>query len=286
MRERTSVGTRLALVGTGVLALLAVVSLASRGRLGGGGVSGPAPSASLLDYAFSIFLVAYVLSIPFVVYALWFQRRTRTRGERKKGLWIGNLLTFLVFLAIAVAIAIMRRSRGLGEHLQAPPSIGSSTGGTTTGGPQSGEPEFQWVVAAVTAVLVLAGAAAWWWARRRRGSLREPLGVGEELALALDDAIDDVRVEPDPRRAVIKAYARVEAILAAYGLPRDPAETPYEFLARSLTRLDASRSAVSRLTDLFERAKFSLHEIDPAMREDAIDALTAVRDELRGAVPA
>jgi len=85
---------------------------------------------------------------------------------------------------------------------------------------------------------------------------------------------------------VIKAYARVEAILAAYGLPRDPAETPYEFLARSLTRLDASRSAVSRLTDLFERAKFSLHEIDPAMREDAIDALTAVRDELRGAVPA
>jgi hypothetical protein len=285
MRERTTAGTRLALVGATVVALLAVVALASRGRLGGGGVSGPAPSASLLDYAFSIFLVAYVLSIPFAVYALWFQRRTRTRGERRKGIWIGNVLTFLAFLAIAVAIAVLRRSRGIGEHLQAPPSIGSSTAGTT-GVARAEEPTFQWLVAAVTAVLVLAGAAAWWWARRRRGALREPLGVGEELALALDDAIDDVRAEPDPRRAVIKAYARVEAILAAYGLPRDPAETPYEFLARSLTRLDASRDAVSRLTGLFEWAKFSLHEIEPSMREDAIEALTAVRDELRGAVPA
>ena len=281
MRERTPAGTRLALVGLSVLALLAVVSLASRGRLGGSGLSRPAPSASLLDYAFSIFLVAYVLALPFVVYALWFQRRTRVRSEKRRFGWLANLLTFLAFLLVAVAIAEMRRSR-LGERgLQAPPSIGSSTSGTTTGA-QAAEPAFQWVVGAVTAAVVLAAAAAWWWSRRRLAALREPLGVGEELALALDDAIDDVRAEADPRRAVIKAYARVETILAAYGLPRDPAETPYEFLRRSLTRLDASRAAVSRLTDLFERAKFSLHEIDPDMREDAIEALSAVRDELRG----
>ena len=34
---------------------------------------------------------------------------------------------------------------------------------------------------------------------------------------------------------------------------------------------------------LYERARFSHHEIDPAMRDDAIEALTAVRDELREA---
>jgi hypothetical protein len=286
MRERSGPGTRVLLVGLGVVALLAVVALASRGGIGGNDVRSPAPSGSLLDYAFTIFLVGYVLAIPFLVYALWFQRRERTRvGRRKRG-WLANLATFLVFLLIALAIAQLHRTRLNGPHLRPPPSIGSSTAQLTTSGPRNEEPSFQWPVVAVTAVLVLAGAGAWYLARRRRGSLREPLPVGEELALALDDALDDVRAEPDPRRAVIKAYARMEAILGARGLPRHPAEAPYEYLARALGQLEASGASVARLTDLFERAKFSRHVIDPEMREDAIEALSAVRDELRGAVAA
>jgi hypothetical protein len=42
-----------------------------------------------------------------------------------------------------------------------------------------------------------------------------------------------------------------------------------------------SAEAVQRLTALFERAKFSTHEIDGRMKNDAINALVAVRDELR-----
>jgi hypothetical protein len=38
---------------------------------------------------------------------------------------------------------------------------------------------------------------------------------------------------------------------------------------------------VRRLTDLFEWARFSHHEPEPSMRDDAVDALVAVRDELR-----
>jgi hypothetical protein len=38
---------------------------------------------------------------------------------------------------------------------------------------------------------------------------------------------------------------------------------------------------VIRLTDLFEWAKFSHHEPEPHMRDEAIDALVALRDELR-----
>ena len=48
---------------------------------------------------------------------------------------------------------------------------------------------------------------------------------------------------------------------------------------------EASADAVSKLTALFERAKFSTHDIDPGMKNDAIDALVEVRDELRAAVP-
>jgi hypothetical protein len=40
-------------------------------------------------------------------------------------------------------------------------------------------------------------------------------------------------------------------------------------------------SAVLALTELFERARFSLHTIDETMKDEAIDALAAVRDDLR-----
>ena len=40
------------------------------------------------------------------------------------------------------------------------------------------------------------------------------------------------------------------------------------------------------MTDLFERAKFSTHEIDESMRERAISALASVRDDLQPAVAA
>ena len=39
--------------------------------------------------------------------------------------------------------------------------------------------------------------------------------------------------------------------------------------------------AVERLTALFTRAKFSQHDVDTAMKEEAIGALEQVRDELR-----
>ncbi len=282
MPDRPGVGTRVALVGVTVLALLAVVALASRGGLGGDAVGGASPSASLLDWSFSIFLVAYVLTIPFVVYALWFRRRTLARGPKQPRRWTANVVGFLLFLALALAISKLRDSRGALEGVKAPPAIGSNRR-TTTAIDLTREPRFQWPVVVVTALLALAAFAAWYRLRRRRSAGRAPLLVGEELAHALDDAIDDVRAEQDPRRAVIKAYARLEAILGAHGLPRDPAEAPYEYLGRTLRRLDASAASVSGLTALFERAKFSLHEIGPELREQAIDALVAVRDELRAA---
>ena len=107
------------------------------------------------------------------------------------------------------------------------------------------------------------------------------LGRGEALSLALDESLDDLRNDPDLRRAIVAAYARMEAALAHAGLPRRPAEAPFEYLERALTTLDTSAGSVRRLTALFEWAKFSHHEPDPAMRDEAVDALVAVRDELR-----
>ena len=73
----------------------------------------------------------------------------------------------------------------------------------------------------------------------------------------------------------------MEWTLGAAGIPRRASEAPLEYLARALSELDASGPAVRRLTDLFEWAKFSQHEPDESMRDDAIAALEAVRDDLR-----
>ena len=67
------------------------------------------------------------------------------------------------------------------------------------------------------------------------------------LSAALDevlaDTLDDLRAEQDPRRAVIRAFARMEKTFAAHGVAREPAETPREYVVRVL---DRSASAAPR----------------------------------------
>jgi len=118
-------------------------------------------------------------------------------------------------------------------------------------------------------------------ARRRRApapEVDEP--VAEAVVAVLDEALDDLGDERDPRRAVIAAYARMEDVLAEHGLGRRPAETPYEYLARVLTDLRASERSARRLTELFEWAKFSTHEVSERMRADAVGCLTRLRAEV------
>jgi hypothetical protein len=97
----------------------------------------------------------------------------------------------------------------------------------------------------------------------------------------VDESLDDLRAEPDPRRAVIAAYAKLERVLAGYGVARRASEAPLEYLARVLASLQVGDDAIATLTHLFERAKFSHHDVGPQMKDEAIDALVAVRDELR-----
>jgi hypothetical protein len=131
--------------------------------------------------------------------------------------------------------------------------------------------------------LLVIGGALYYVRARATPSLRPLIvpNVKRELSVALSEAIDDLRNEPDPRRAVIAAYARMERVLARHGLARDPAEAPFEYLARILSRLDVRAGATQELTELYERAKFSPHPIDDLMKERAINALVSIREDLQ-----
>jgi hypothetical protein len=134
------------------------------------------------------------------------------------------------------------------------------------------------IVAVIGGGLLLAVVVLY--ARRERLEEEGEETVEEELAAVVSDAIDDLRAEPDARRAVIAAYARMERVLAQHGQPRRRSEAPFEYLARVLRGLRVRDAAVRDLTELFERAKFSTHEIDEAMRERAIAALVSLREDL------
>ena len=141
----------------------------------------------------------------------------------------------------------------------------------------------EWLtVVIVAAVLTLVAGVVLRALLRRRDHRGTPLQqLARRLQEALEEGLEELEAEPDPRRAVIAAYARMELSLARVGLPRRSPETALEYLQRLLDMVRLDNPAAARLTDLFQLAKFSDHPIDQAMKRQAIEALAAVRDDLR-----
>jgi len=275
-----------------VTALLAIVALAARGRPLGksGGKAGGLPTV-FWDYAFTTVVIVLVAAALVAIAGYFrFQRDVR----QPEVFQARTARALAVLIVMAVILVVIGRYTDL-YHLLHPngaPNTSTSTtpipsGGQGGGGkPGTHHVQFRWEeLVVVLGVFLALGAIAATRSRLRPPPLRRRRAE-EMLAAALDESLDDLRAEPDLRRAIVAAYARMEATLAAAGLPRRPAEAPLEYLERALLALDTSAGAVSRLTDLFEWARFSQHEPEPSMRDEAVDALVAVRDELRAAEPA
>ena len=287
----TSARTRNALLtGAGVLGAVVLVAIAARGSTSTGGESARKPSDALMDVLFSLYLVALIAGAVMFVYLLVLRRHVKAQtGQAPRKSLLQMLLT--MFLLSGAAALLARRlmdwerpspiepEEAVGRAQTIP--IDTATPNTAT----TYEPNVSWLPVIVTVGLILLAVAAWWYAgrarRRARGELQPILAAA--VAHAVDESLDDLRAEPDPRRAVIAAYARLERVLAAHGLPRKPSEAPLEYLGRMLADLSVSDRAAGALTELFERAKFSQHAVGPEMKEQAIEALETVRDDLLAA---
>jgi hypothetical protein len=284
--ERLERAIRAAAVGAGLLGLLAIAAIASgRGHPGVSGTTDIAAVANLRDAVLTIGITFYALALALVVWALLTGRRRVSKLDRPSG--IGALVMFLL-VAVAIALAVGHRP----ERLQEAEEPGFGLGRPSA--PREASPaakevrpaRFRWELAAgIVAVGAAALAVALVRGRAGAEGMRDP-GAKRELAAAelagvVEGTIDDLRREADPRRAVIAAYAQMERVLVRHGLPRDRAEAPFEYLGRMLSELRVRPEAALALTELFERARFSHHEIDAAMKDEAIDALVSVRDDLR-----
>jgi hypothetical protein len=265
-----------------VTALLVVVAIAAHGKpLGSGGSSNSGLPLSFWSFLFTTLVIVEILLFVVAVVALFVFRRERTERVRPKR---STARTLAILIGGVALLSFVMRHIDLHHLLHSNrPKPGALTTPTLTG--QNGKPlsrhqhvQFRWeelvvVLGLLLGIAVLAAAT-----RSHLGGGRGPRRAAPELlAAALDESLDDLRADP-----------RMETALGAAGLPRDPAEAPFEYVERALLTLDTSAEAVRRLTDLFVWARFSQHEPEPSMRDDAVDALVAVRDELRASelVPA
>jgi hypothetical protein len=273
-----------------VLALVGVVAVASTGSTPSGSGDGRPPADFLLDTFFSFALLLFLPALALLVYGLA-QRKEIAReiaSGRYKRTSVWAYLAFMGALSLAVYLRLTDFRFNLRGDASEVVDVGSQNPSAVPEGVDQVEkvyePEFAWIPALVVLALVAAGIGAYVVAARRRRTRVTVEGeVAELVAESLEDTLDDLRSEPDPRRAVIAAWARLEQALASSGLPRRPAETPEEYVPRILGRLEVDPASVRTLTDLFETAKFSQHEVDETMRESAIAALARIRDELREA---
>jgi hypothetical protein len=262
-----------------LLALLGIVVVASSADLGGGSLDAREATGALATLLFAlgaVWVAGILVASPL---ATGLTARAEASAPRR---WTHTLLVVLVICAILFMLSGAGRL-GNGGPDRVNPAAPSNEQIPRGRGPGRylPTPAIDWVVVLVVFGVAFVGfAAAARMVVHGNTTVRREVEAREALAAILDDTLDDLRAEPDPRKAVIAAYSRMERSLASFGLPRRPFEAPDEYLARVLEEVRSGSPAARRLTRLFERAKFSEHEIDAAMKDEAIDAVSELRAEL------
>ena len=274
----------------GVVAVSVLAAGASRAGRGGGDV-GAQPIGEALD-ALVMALLTLGLALTIAVFIVQFGGERKEKEQSTKRRLIGALLVPVLLVGVLWLVQRIELDiAGFAPVAEETPPPGSA-GGSGAGALDDEEVQDRSTVGTWTGIafglLILGVGSAWMWAERRRRALEEsddlravPGAERDRLAGLLDDAIDDLRDDPDPRRAVIRAWGRLDDALSTVGVERHEAEAPFPYLARALDALDTSGPAAERLTDAFEAAMFSGRPVDRAMQLEAVDALVAVRDELR-----
>jgi hypothetical protein len=225
-----------------------------------------------------------------LAYLSWVER---ARGPRepavredeepqRKRYWSVLLLALFLISLVSLAIGLGWPYDRPGERVSPMPTLPSHAKprpNTPSDGTVGGWP-VHWILLAVLSCVGGTFAAFMLVRDLRRRRAARPLTARKELVVAVDESLDELESEPDPRLVVIRAYARMERTLALEGAGRRPPETPLEYLARALAAVRVSRGSIARLTSLFQDAKFSRHAIDATMKREAIAALRDLRAEL------
>ncbi|HEY3944329.1 MAG TPA: DUF4129 domain-containing protein [Solirubrobacteraceae bacterium] len=280
-----------------VVGLLLVTAIASRKPLSGEGQTVPPAGGGQSQinappWALALVAAGAVVALVGILVAVdWpLLRRRKKDDELVREFRISRTAKFVALLVPFVLGAVLVVAAIEGSRARTPikPSgnVVPRAGRAPKPGHFSSYTPPTWILPTVVGIVLLgAGAVLLVVAYRGRlGQGAEPAPDVNTAALseAVEASLDDLRGEPDPRRAVIAAYRRMETTLADAGLPRRAWEAPREYSGRAHNHLELSARPLQTLTTLFERARFGVGRVGEPLREQAIAALSAVREELRG----
>src|SRR4051794_4248657 len=166
----TGRSTRLALVAFGLLILLGVVAFASRSGLGHQSQARPSPA--YVNYAFSAFLIVFVLAIPVAAYAFVIQAREgeiARKSYRQRTLESVGMMFFFGALAFIV-IYLKRHHHALFNINPKGLRNGQNLLNGRRGHRAPVEPQFEWTVfwIAIAAVAIGGGWFYYNWRTRKK----------------------------------------------------------------------------------------------------------------------
>ena len=192
-----------------VLGLIGVVAIAATGSTPTGSDRVRPPAATLLDTILTLGLVGILAGGVLVAYGLM-QRKEIARevasGRYRRTGVVGWLLFALMFTLLSYWRLTDWNFRpaqqpGVTEIVPtetAPPPGGTPPEDTAT----IYEPRIAWIPVLVVLALAAAGAAAYVVSQRRaKGRERERDDLAEAVAALIDDTLEDLRAETDPRRS-------------------------------------------------------------------------------------
>jgi len=283
--------TRLAralLLAAAAVVLVGLVAVSAGGyRIGSSSSSQTSPYA--VDTIVSVLLALYLVGAIVVFVALFWAGLDVRRAQKPAANRQRTFRMVAGAIVVAVGLAILAGRFHFFFHPSKPPLTSAQQAIENAQRAKGGSSTTHHAQVKLAPFLAVIGAAAIAFAgillaeRGRGRRLPSESLPTEELAGVLDETLDDLLAEPDPRRAVIAAYARMERAFAAHGVPRRQFEAPHEYLGRVLAEATGGGRGAARLTALFERARFSPHEVDLAMKNDAIEAIQALQAELAAA---
>ncbi len=282
--------TRVALPALVVLALVAVVAVAATGSVPSGSNSSRAPSETLLDTLFTLWIVAVAAGGILLVYGL--VQRQAIAEQMASGRY--RRVSVLAW----VALRRLPRDRCLGvESTETAWPERRSTRKSLFGRPGQIPPTPD-----EKALTPYEPSVSWLLDRRRRRPRRRRGHRVRRLrtaqprpARSAETARGGPRASRSTTRSTTSARSPTRVARSSprmrvsseswrpNGVARHASETSDEYLARVLRDLELRPDAIGRLTELFTQAKFSHHDVDSTMKESAISALEQVRDELRAA---
>ena len=195
----------------------------------------------------------------------------------------------LILLALAPGLVIAGATFWVGQSSDLPIPIGSAgfdASGLAAKAPSlPASPVTTGLIEALAWLIGLGSLAVMFWLcfgdQFKHRPTAAPKRPSEHLAAAVEESLEDLRAEPDARLAIIKIWRNFERVLADAALPRRPSQTPLEFMRAVLGKMPGPRVAVYKLTELFERARFSHHPIGTQERDTAWQSLIAIHTALR-----